>query len=117
MQRELNLRQRRWLELLKVYDMSVYSHPGKANILADSLSRFSMKSASHINDKKKELAKNVHRLERLGVRIVDAPDGGVPIHSSSKSLYVVDVKSKTHLHPVFMDLKYSVFVRLMNHSL
>ena len=28
-QRELNLRQRRWLELLKNYDMSVHYHPGK----------------------------------------------------------------------------------------
>ncbi|WMV37439.1 hypothetical protein MTR67_030824, partial [Solanum verrucosum] len=33
----LNLRQRRWLELLKDYDMSVLYHPGKANVVADAL--------------------------------------------------------------------------------
>ena len=34
-QKELNLHQRRWLEFLKHYDMSVHYHPGKANVLAD----------------------------------------------------------------------------------
>jgi hypothetical protein len=38
-QKELNLRQRRWLELIKDYDMSVHYHPGKANVVADALSR------------------------------------------------------------------------------
>ena len=38
-QKELNLRQRRWLELIKDYDMKLYYHPGKANVVADSLSR------------------------------------------------------------------------------
>ncbi|WMV51088.1 hypothetical protein MTR67_044473 [Solanum verrucosum] len=38
-QKELNLRQRRWLELLKDYDLSILYHPGKANVVADSLSR------------------------------------------------------------------------------
>ena len=32
--KDLNLRQRRWLELLKEYDMSVMYHPGKANVVA-----------------------------------------------------------------------------------
>ncbi|KAL4272776.1 hypothetical protein GQ457_13G014740 [Hibiscus cannabinus] len=38
-QKELNLRQRRWLELLKDYDLSIEYHPGKANMVADALSR------------------------------------------------------------------------------
>ncbi|WMV37822.1 hypothetical protein MTR67_031207, partial [Solanum verrucosum] len=33
---DLNLRQRRWLELLKDYDISVLYHPGKANVVADA---------------------------------------------------------------------------------
>jgi hypothetical protein len=43
-QKELNMRQRRWLELIKDYDMSLQYHPGKANVVADALSR-----TSHIN--------------------------------------------------------------------
>ena len=33
------MRQRRWLELLKDYDCEILYHPGKANIVADALSR------------------------------------------------------------------------------
>ena len=38
-QKELNLRQRRWLELLKDYDMSVLYHSSKANVVADAFSQ------------------------------------------------------------------------------
>ena len=38
-QKELNLRQRRWIELLKDYDCSIEYHPGKANVVADALSQ------------------------------------------------------------------------------
>jgi hypothetical protein len=38
-QSELNMRQRRWLELIKDYDLEVHYHPGKANVVADALSR------------------------------------------------------------------------------
>jgi hypothetical protein len=38
-QKDLNLRQRRWLELIKDYDLEIYYHLGKANLVADALSR------------------------------------------------------------------------------
>ncbi|GKC36765.1 putative reverse transcriptase domain-containing protein [Tanacetum coccineum] len=37
-QKELNMRQRRWLELLSDYDCYICYHPGKANVVADALS-------------------------------------------------------------------------------
>ncbi|KAA3488224.1 Integrase, catalytic core [Gossypium australe] len=40
--KELNLRQRRWLELIKDYDLVIDYHPGKANVVADALSRKSL---------------------------------------------------------------------------
>jgi hypothetical protein len=39
MQEDLNMRQRRWLELIEYYNLEVHYHPGKANIVADALSR------------------------------------------------------------------------------
>jgi hypothetical protein len=38
-QANLNMRQRRWLELIKDYGLEVHYHPGKANVVADALSR------------------------------------------------------------------------------
>ena len=41
-QKDLNLRQQIWLELLKDYELIIDYHPGKANVVADALSRKSL---------------------------------------------------------------------------
>ena len=38
-QSDLNMRQRRWLELIKDYDFEVHYYPGKANVVGDALSQ------------------------------------------------------------------------------
>ena len=38
-QKDLNLRQRRWMEYLEDYSFTLSYHPGKANVVADALSR------------------------------------------------------------------------------
>ena len=48
-QRELNLRQRRWMELIKDYDCVIDYHPGKANVVADALSRKTMQMLRTLN--------------------------------------------------------------------
>ncbi|KAF3654575.1 hypothetical protein FXO37_16420 [Capsicum annuum] len=58
-QKDFNLRQRRWLKLLKDYDMSVLYHPGKANVVADALSRLSIGSVAHVEDSVDDLRQRI----------------------------------------------------------
>ena len=51
--KNLNLRQRRWLELLQDYDMSILYHQGKANVIADALRWLSMGSTSLVEEEKR----------------------------------------------------------------
>ena len=95
--------------------MNFHYHPGKANVVADALSRMSMGSKAHVKDEKKELVKDIHRLVRLGVRLVDSTSGDVSFHPSSKSSLVVEVKEGKHFDPVLMGLKDSVLDK-MNES-
>ena len=56
-QKEINLRKRRWLELLKDYDMSILNHPSKANIVVEALSRLSMGVLPMLKKKRGSLLK------------------------------------------------------------
>jgi len=88
--------------------MSVLYHPDKANVVADAASRLSMGSVTHIEDEKKELVCDVHRLARLGIQLVDSTKGGLMVHNGSASSFVVHVKSKQDLDPLMVELKESV---------
>ncbi|KAA0063793.1 pol protein [Cucumis melo var. makuwa] len=61
-QKELNMRQRRWLELVKDYDCEILYHPGKANVVADALSRKVAHSAALIT-KQTPLLRDFERAE------------------------------------------------------
>ena len=60
-ERDFNLRQRRWLELLKDYVVTILYHRGKANVVADALSRktSSMGSLAVLSIEERPLARDV----------------------------------------------------------
>ena len=52
----------RWLELLKGYDCDILYNPGKANVVADALSRKSSGSLAHISIEKRPLIQELYEL-------------------------------------------------------
>ncbi|KAF3643634.1 hypothetical protein FXO38_20537 [Capsicum annuum] len=89
--KELNLRQRPWLELLKDYDLSLHYHPGKANVVAGALSRLFMGE--------------LIQLANLGIRLLDSEDGGVIVQEVVKSYFGVEAKEKQALDSILMQIK------------
>ncbi|WMV18455.1 hypothetical protein MTR67_011840, partial [Solanum verrucosum] len=77
----------------------------KANVVEDDLSRLSMGSVAHIEEERKELARDVHRLARLGVRCMSISDGGVIVQNGAKSSLVAEVKEKQDSDPILFQLK------------
>jgi hypothetical protein len=61
-QSNLNLRQTRWLELIKDYDLGINNHPGKANVVADALSQRSHVSQLVVNSMPIELCEEYDKL-------------------------------------------------------
>ncbi|KAH0710411.1 hypothetical protein KY284_011838 [Solanum tuberosum] len=67
---------RRWLELLKDYDMSILYHPGKANVVSDALSR-----------------------------LMDSTERGIVVTNGAESSLVSEVKEKQDQDLILLDLK------------
>ncbi|WMV33163.1 hypothetical protein MTR67_026548 [Solanum verrucosum] len=74
--------------------MNVHYHHGKANVVADAISRLFMGSAAHVEGETKELANDVHWLTRLEVYLMNLSDDGVIIQNGPKLSLVAEVKEK-----------------------
>jgi hypothetical protein len=71
-QLELNMRQRRWLELIKDYELEIHYHLGKANVVADALSIKSQVNMMVAHPMPYELAKE---FDRLSLRFLNNTQG------------------------------------------
>jgi hypothetical protein len=71
-QKDLYLRQHRWLELIKDYDLEIHYHPSKVNLVADALSRKEHVHAAIVSQLPDEL---VEDFEKLNLGIVAHTEG------------------------------------------
>lgn len=96
------------MKLLKDYDMSLHYHMGKANMVADALNILYMGSLSHIEKKKRERVKHIHRLSKLGVQLIHSEKGGVVVSEIAKSSLCTEVNKKQAEDPILMHIKKDV---------
>ncbi|GJZ14585.1 putative reverse transcriptase domain-containing protein [Tanacetum coccineum] len=108
-QKELNMRQRRWLELLSDYDCEIRYHPGKANVVADALSqKEARKEENFINE---DLHGMINKLEpRADGTLCLNNRSWVPCFGDLRALIMHEShKSKYSIHPgsdkMYQDLK------------
>ena len=71
-QKELNLQQRRCIKLIKDYDCVIDYHPGKANAVADALSR---KGKTIMNDMEVKEQGSIMELKRMDLQLSVGPEG------------------------------------------
>ncbi|XP_070046306.1 uncharacterized protein [Nicotiana tomentosiformis] len=85
-QKDLNLRQRRWLDLVKDYNITILYHPGKANALSRKV--VSMGSLTYISVREMPLAKDIQALANQFMRLdISEPSRVLAYTVSRASLY------------------------------
>ncbi|GJW32147.1 putative reverse transcriptase domain-containing protein [Tanacetum coccineum] len=107
-QNELNIRQRRWLELLSDYDCEIRYHPGKANVVADTLSRKERIKPLRVRALVMTISLNLP-VQILNAQIEERKEEnygikdlcGVIMHKSHKSKYLIHLGS----NKMYQDLK------------
>ena len=107
-QRDLNLRQRRWLELLKDYDCDILYHPGKANVVADALSRKSSGSLAHISSERRPLIQELHQLVDQGLMMKTSRTGGLLAQFQIRSVLRNRIKTAQSRDPILAELQENV---------
>ncbi|GJT16305.1 putative reverse transcriptase domain-containing protein [Tanacetum coccineum] len=92
-QKELNMRQRRWIELFSDYDCEIRYHPGKANVVADALSR-----KERVKPKRKGLDEMIEQRSDGTLYYLDRI--WVPLKGEVRTLIMDEAhKSKYSVHP------------------
>ena len=92
-QKELNMRQRRWLELIKDYDLKINYHPGKANCVADALSRKGSGTLAALLTNQEQL---IYEFERLGLEVVQPATGYLTTLTAQSTLVKQIKEAQTH---------------------
>ncbi|XP_031394177.1 uncharacterized protein LOC116205681 [Punica granatum] len=101
-QKELNLRQRRWMELIKDYDCTINYHPGKANVVADALSR---KSSARLAGMWSVHNTLINELRSLEVKLEATSSGTLMAIYDVKPVLIDRIREAQQLDPFLVEMK------------
>ena len=101
-QKDLNMRQRRWIELIKDYDSTIEYHPGKANVVADALS---MKPSSSLAQLKVGYLTMLVELRSMGVSLETTESGTLVVAFHVRPVLVDRVRDLQAQDPYLMKLR------------
>ena len=83
------MRQRRWLELIKDYDITIQYHPGKANIVADALSWKSEGTLAALMTRQVRLLRDLKEMQ-IEVQIIDSSNSEYQLNQVSIQISLYD---------------------------
>ena len=102
-QKEINMRQRRWLELMVDYDLDILYHPGKANVVADALSRKSHGSINCLFTNQKEI---LQELEEMGIEMCRQGSNAILNAMTIQPTLIEDIKAAQGQDPQLQEIRY-----------
>nr|GEY14211.1 putative reverse transcriptase domain-containing protein [Tanacetum cinerariifolium] len=112
-QKELNMQQRHWIELFSNYDCEIRYYPGKANVVADALSRKEWVKPKRVRAMNMTLQSSIK--DRILAAQKEASDESARLQKGDVRTLIIDeaIKSKYYVHPgvdkMYYDLKDSRF--------
>ena len=95
------------MELLKDFDCSILYHPGKANVVADALSRKSAGSLAHISTERRPIIKELHELIDQGLQL-KVTKKCILAQFRVRSVYLDRVKAAQRRDPQLQKIMYEV---------